>query len=427
MPETANARDLHGDPRFLFLSSLLHRPVIGADGVRLGRLTDLVVATGEPYPPVESLVVTGPNGRRLYPWSAVARLSEAGLSLKADALGEPPPDRPPPDRIPLAEELLDKQIVDVHDAKLVRVNDLHFLEVKGHLRVAHVDVGFRGLIRRMGWEPLVDGAVRLVRRDAGYLRSDHLVSWKLVQPLDRSPGRVRLEVAQRLLATLHPADLAEIMEDLDRDQRTVLLERLDVETAAEALEEAPSELAAQLLEEVAPEKAADILEEMAPDEAADVLADLPGDSRDEVLAAMERPEAREVAALLAYPRDSAGGLMTPDRMQLYGEQTVADAIVELRRRAEELPLVYELFVVDNARRLVGFLTLRDLLLNDASTPLSAIMREPPATVQVEDRLRDLAAAAAKYNMVSVPVIDPQGVLHGMVTVDDILAEVMDAR
>ena len=427
MPETDSARETYGDPRFLFLSSLLDRPVTDAGGARLGKLADLVVATGEPYPPVESLVVKGPGGRRLYPWNAVAQLSEAGLALKADAAGVPPPDEPPPDRIPLAEDILDRQIVDVHDAKLVRVNDLHFLEVKGQLRVAHVDVGFRGLIRRMGWEPLVDGAVRLVRRDAAYLRSDHLVSWKLVQPLDRSPGKVRLEVAQRLLATLHPADLAEILEDLDRDQRAVLLERLDVETAADALEEAPSELAAQLLEEVTPEKAADILEEMAPDEAADVLADLPGDSRDEVLAAMERPEAREVAALLAYPRDSVGGLMTPDRIQLLAGQTVADAVAELRRRDEELPFVYELFVVDEGRRLVGQVTLRDLVLNDAATPLGSIMREPPASVTVEDGLKDVAGAAAKYNLVSVPVVDPQGLLQGMVTVDDILAEVIDDR
>ncbi|HET9555457.1 MAG TPA: CBS domain-containing protein [Anaeromyxobacteraceae bacterium] len=427
MPETATTSALFGDPRFIFFSDLLGRPVESAGGARLGRLADLVVASGEPYPPVESLVVKGPRGRLLFPWSAVERAEGGALTLRADAAGAPPPESPPADRIPLAEELLDRQIVDVHDAKLVRVNDLHFLEVKGQLRVAHVDVGFRGLVRRMGWQPLVDRAVRLVRPKAPYLSADQLVSWKLVQPLDRSPGRLRLEVAQRMLATLHPADLAEIMEELSRDQRTVLFERLDVETAADALEEAPTELAAQVLEEVAPEKAADILEEMAPDEAADVLSDLPGDTRQEVLAAMERPEAREVEALLAYPRDSAGGLMTPDRIQLLPDQTVADAIVELRRRAEELPLVYELFVVDPGGKLAGLCTLRDLLLNDAGTPLGTIMREPPATVTVGDKLREVAGAAAKYNLVSVPVVDDQGVLHGMVTVDDILAEVVDAR
>jgi len=429
MSETANAPATSGpfpDPRFCFLSDFLGRRVVGADGRRVGRVTDLVVATGEAYPPVESLVVKGPGGRAQYPWSAVEGIGPGPLSLRAGATAVAPPDQPPPDRIPLAEEILDKQIVDVHDAKLVRVNDLHFLELKGQLRVAHVDVGFRGLIRRMGWEPLVDGAIKLVARDARYLQSDHLVSWKLVQPLDRSPGRVRLEVAQRMLATLHPADLAEILEDLDRDQRAVLLERLDVETAADALEEASPELAAQLLEEVAPEKAADILEEMAPDEAADALSEIDGEARAEVLAAMEVPEATEVRALMAHARDSAGGLMTPDRIQLYPEQTVADAIAELRRRDEELPLVYEIFVVDLSSRLIGLLTLRDLLLNGGATPLGKIMREPPATVKVEDGLEDVARAAAKYNLVSVPVVNADGLLEGMVTVDDILSEVMDA-
>jgi magnesium transporter len=427
MPETTMAVAHPADPRFVYFSSLLGRAVFGADGARLGKLSDLVVATGEHYPPVESLVVKGKDGLRQYPWSAVERLEPRSLALRADAAALPPPALPPADRIPLAEEILDRQIVDVHDAKLVRVNDLHFLELKGQLRMAHVDVGLRGLIRRMGWEPLIDQALRLVRPDAPYLKADQLVSWKLVQPLDQSAGKVRLEVAQRLLATLHPADLAEILEDLDRDQRTVLLERLDVETAAEALEEASPEMAAQLLEEVPPEKAADILEEMAPDEAADVLSDLPGDTRDEVLAAMERPEAREVEALLAFPPDSAGGLMTPDRLQLAPEQTVADAVAELRRRDEELPLVYEIYVASAGGRLEGICTLRDLVLNDAATPLGTIMREPPATLGLQDRLRDVAAAAAKYNLVSLAVLDEAGVMQGMVTVDDILGEVIDGR
>jgi magnesium transporter len=427
MAETAPQGESAADPRFRFLSSIIGRPVRGADGARLGRLADLVVATGEQYPPVESLVLKGAEGRRQYPWSAVERLGDRGLTLRADAVASTPPEQPLADRIPLVEEILDKQIVDVHDAKLVRVNDLHFLELKGQLRVAHVDVGLRGLIRRMGWEPLVDRILKLVRPNAPYLKADQLVSWKLVQPLDQSAGKVRLEVAQRLLATLHPADLAEIMEDLGRDQRTVLLQRLDVETAAEALEEASPELAAQLLEEVPPEQAADILEEMAPDEAADVLSDLPGETRDEVLAAMERPEAREVEALLAYPGDTAGGLMTPDRIQLGPERTIADAIAELRRRDEELPLVYEIFVADAEGRLLGICTLRDLVLREASTRLGAIMREPPATLGVRDRLREVAGAAAKYNLVSVPVVDEAGVLQGMVTVDDILGEVVDDR
>jgi CBS domain-containing protein/sporulation protein YlmC with PRC-barrel domain len=426
MSETA-ASEAGNDPRFLFFSDLLGRPVVASDGRRLGKLADLVAATGEPYPPVESLVVRSGKRKVQIPWSSVERMGADTVVLQPDAPGVEPPAAPPPDRIPLAEEILDRQIVDVHGAKLVRVNDLHFLEVNRQLRIAHVDVGFRGLVRRMGWQPAVDLAVSLLRPAAPYLKSDQLLSWKLVQPLDSSPGRVRLEVAQRMLAEIHPADLAEIMEELDRDQRQVLLGRLDVETAADALEETPPELAAQLLEEVPPERAADILEEMAPDEAADVLSELPGDTRAELVEAMEQPEAREVEELLAYPAKSAGGLMTPDRIQLLPEQTLGDAIAEIRRRAEEVPLVYEVFVADRAGVLKGMVTLKDLVLGDPATPLSQVLREAPATVKADDRLRDVALAATKYNLISVPVVDDLGVLRGMVTVDDILAEVVDAR
>ncbi|HEX9289248.1 MAG TPA: CBS domain-containing protein [Anaeromyxobacteraceae bacterium] len=416
------------DPRFLYFSSLLGRRVLASDGQPIGRLADLVAATGEPYPPVESLVVRAGRGRRLQvPWSAVEDLGRRALRLRPGATPEPPPAAAPSDRLRLAEDLLDRQIVDVEDAKLVRVNDLHFLDVKGQLRIAHVDVGFRGLVRRMGWERVVDGAVSTLRPRAHYLSSDHLLSWKLVQPLDRAPGKVRLEVAQRALAQMHPADLAEIMEDLDRDQRAALLQRLDVETAADALEEAPPEMTAQLLEDVPPEKAADILEEMAPDEAADVLGELPSEARQELLDAMEHPEAREVRQLLGYSRDSAGGLMTPDRVQLRPKDTVADALAEVRRRADELPLFYEIFLTDEAGVLKGMCTLRDLVLADASVPLERIAREAPASVEPDAALRDIAAAASKYNLVSVPVVDELGVLLGMVTVDDILAEVLDAR
>ena len=425
MPGTSAANP---DPRFLFFSSLLGRRVVDATGATLGRVKDLVAATGEPYPPVEGLVVSaGRRGAWQLPWSAVRDVGPGVLRLREGARPEPISEVAAPDRLRLALEILDRQIVDVEDAKLVRVNDLHFLDVKGQLRIAHVDVGFRGLVRRLGWERWVDAAVAAVRPGAGYLSSDHLLPWKLVQPLDRAPGKVRLEVAQRQLAQLHPADLAEIMEELDRDQRAALLQRLDVGTAADALEEVAPEMTAQLLEDVPPERAADILEEMAPDEAADVLGELPQEARAELLEAMQRPEAREVAQLLEYPRDSVGGLMTPDRVQLRPQDTVAEALAEVRRRADELPLVYEIFVVDPAGVLKGFCTLRDLVCADPATPLERVAREPPATVVPEDTVRDVARAASKYNLVSVPVVSGLGVLLGMVTVDDILAEVVDAR
>jgi len=412
--------------RFLFFADLLGKKVLRGDGTLLGRVADLVVVTGEPFPPVESVVVRSGKQRWQVPWTSVAEMN-GKVRLRTGAELQAVSEAPVADRLRLGEEVLDRQIVDIEGAKLVRVNDLHFLESKSQLRVAHVDIGFRGLVRRMGWQPIVDGVVSFLRPGSSYLKDASMLPWKLVQPIESAPGRVRIEATKKALASLHPADLAEIMEELDRDQRQVLLERLDVETAADALEEASPEVAAQLLEEVAPEKAADILEEMAPDESADVLSELPGETREELLEAMEQPEAREVQELLGYPRNSVGGLMTPDRIQLYPEQTAADAFAEVRRRADEVAMVYEVFVVDNAGALKGYVTLRDLIMADPSAPMSQLAREAPVTVVVTDKLRDVALAATKYNLVSVPVVDKLGVLRGIVTVDDILAEVVDAR
>jgi magnesium transporter len=412
-----------GKFRFLFFTDLIGKKVVSSDGESLGRLSDLVAVSGEPYPPVESLLVRSGKTLKQVPWSSVASVN-GNIELVPGATIGPAPSAPVADRLHLGQEILDRQIVDIEGAKLVRVNDLHFLETKGQMRIAHVDVGLRGLVRRMGWQRPVDGVVSLLRPRARYLNADTFLSWKLVQPIESAPGRVRIEATKKALASLHPADLAEIMEDLDRHQREVLFQRLDVETAADALEETSTELATELLEAVPPEKAADILEEMAPDEAADALSELPGHTRDELLQAMEKPEAAEVAELLEYHPRSAGGLMTPDLVELPPTATVAEAFAEVRRRAEELPLVYELFLVEGGL-LQGMVTLKDLIVAaDPSLPLSSLLREIPASVGADADIRDVARAASKYNLLSVPVVDRAGSLMGMVTVDDILAEVV---
>jgi magnesium transporter len=414
--------------RFLFFSEILGKPVVSADGQELGRLADLIVIPGEPYPPVESIVVRSFHRTRLrLLWASVAELATRGVRLLPGAVAEPLPDQSAADRLRVADELLDRQIVDVEGAKVVRVNDLHFLEVKDMLRLAHVDVSFRGLVRRMGWERGVDGAIALLRPGATYLRGDSLLPWKLIQPLGDVGGRVRLDVAQGQLATLHPADLAEILEELDHYQRTSLFKRLTVETAAEALEETSPEVTQELLDEVPPEQAAEILEEMDPDEAADVLGEMPKHTRSELLEAMDIPEAQEVQELLRYDPQSAGGLMTPEVIKLRRETTAEQALAEIRRRADELDLIYEIFVVDGQGHLEGECTLKDLLVAPPPTPLGELMREPPGTVMAEAGIHEVAEVASKYSLLSVPVITPEGELLGIVTVDDILPEVLRGR
>jgi magnesium transporter len=178
---------------------------------------------------------------------------------------------------------------------------------------------------------------------------------------------------------------------------------------------------------VPPEQAAEILEEMDPDEAADVLGEMPKHTRSELLEAMDIPEAQEVQELLRYDPQSAGGLMTPEVIKLHRETTAEQALAEIRHRADELDLIYEIFVVDGQGHLEGECTLKDLLVAAASTPLGELMREPPGTVMAEAGLAEVAEVASKYSLLSVPVITPEGELLGIVTVDDILPEVLRGR
>jgi magnesium transporter len=410
--------------QFLFLSEILGRPVIAADGARIGRLSDVIVVGGEPYPRVDAILVRARDGETLLvPAAGIEAIERTRVRLTAHAQPLPDAGTATPERIRLVAEILDRQIVDVEGAKVVRVNDLHFLEANGALRLAHVDVGFRGLVRRMGWERTIDGVVRGLRPAARYLGADQLLPWKLVQPLDLSPGKIRLDVAQRLLATMHPADLAEVLEDLDRPQRTQLFSRMDLETAADALEEASPEVANQLLEEMPAEKAADIVEEMDADEAADVLGDLQPETREEVLEAMEAPEAQELERLLEHPTRSAGGLMNPNVMKLEPGITVAGALSAIRREAHEGTRIEEVYVV-NGGTLGGMCALRDLVLAEPHKTLAEIAHEVPATVGVDATLADVAEIASKYTLTAVPVLDETGLLIGAVTVDDILTNVL---
>ena len=402
---------------FVFLSELLGKPAVAASGERLGSVVDFLADASEPaYPKVTALRVRVSLARgdvRRVEWSDVAACEPRATQLKrgAEALQ---PLKLLGNEIPLAQDVLDRQIVDTDDAKVERVNDLHLLRARGDLRVAHVDVGFRGLVRRMGWQRVFDRVFDL---------KDQFVPWKHVQPLAAGTSRVRLDLARRAMAEVHPSDLAEILEDLDRRERAVLFRDLPLEFAADALEESEPELQRELLRMVEPAKAADIVEEMQPDAAADLLSELPPDESKEILAAMEAPEAREVQQLLTYDENSAGGMMNTEYLRLAPAMTAQQALQTVREQAREVAQVHDCFVVQRDLRLLGVLSLRDLLIATPEAPVDAIMHEHPAPLEPEDSASKVAELASKYNLFSLPVVS-QGKLVGIVTVDDVLEKVL---
>jgi Mg/Co/Ni transporter MgtE len=275
----------------------------------------------------------------------------------------------------------------------------------------------------MGWQSVVDSAFRRLRPGSPYLRKEQFVPWKHVQPLSAGTSKVRLDLARRAIADVHPSDLAEILEDLDRRERAVLFRDLPVEYAADALEESQPGLQRELLRMVEPERAADIVEEMEPDAAADLLSELPPDESKEILAAMEAPEAREVQQLLTFDEDSAGGMMNTEYLRLSPAMSAQQALQAVREQAREIPQVHDCFVVQRDLRLLGVLSLRDLLLAAPEAPVDALMHEHPAPLEPEDPAAKVAELASKYNLFSLPV-QKDGKLIGVVTVDDVLEKVL---
>jgi magnesium transporter len=410
---------------FLFLSDLLGLPVLGPRGERVGTLVDLLADATGAYPRVRALRVRTRRGGEVkrVEWDDVEAWDGHRLRLKrgTEALR---PLQLLSSEIPLAQDVLDRQIVDTDDAKVERVNDLHLLRARGDLRVAHVDVGFRGLVRRMGWQRLVDAIVRGLRPGSTYLKTDKLVSWKHVQPLSAGSPRVRLDLSRAALAEIHPADLAEILEDLDRRERAVLFRELPVEAAADALEEVQPELQRELLHALEPEKAADVLEEMQADDAADLLADLPREESAELLAEMEPAEAREVERLLTYDEDSAGGMMNPEFLRLSPDLTASQALESVREQARNIAHLHDAFVLGPDGKLSGVLSLRDIIVAKPESRVLGLMHEHPAPLKPDDGARKVAELAAKYNLFSLPVEDETGKVVGVVTVDDVLEKVL---
>ncbi|HTE85690.1 MAG TPA: CBS domain-containing protein [Dehalococcoidia bacterium] len=399
-----------------FISELLNRPVLGANGVSVGRVTDLPAATDVAYPPVRALAVRRAHGGdvRLVPWAQVADLKNRTFQLTVDAIDESPSVRLEADgEIWLARDVLDKQIVDVEGAKLVRVNDIQLARVDRQLRVAAVDNTTRGFLRRLG----LDGIAALV---AHHNSRPELIDW---EEIDLVPGRdqdVKLKVPYSHLRRQRPAEIAEIIGQLTPSAGAYALETLDDETAAQALAELAPEHATAVLNAMDEEEAADILEEMDADDAADILGDLDDEFAADLMSRMEAGAATDVKQLLSYAEDTAGGLMNTDFMALSASMTVEEVMEHLRQTAPDERDIYYLYVVDGDGGLVGSLSLRDIVVSPPQRRIEDLMDRDIVSVGVADDEAEVARILIKYNLVAVPVLNENERLIGIVNVDDVL-------
>jgi magnesium transporter len=411
-----------GPKVFTYFSELLGRKVMSSAGARIGRLSDLKVKLAESFPKMSTLLVRSGRKKPLaLDWAEVASFAGKAIVLKPGAEEKFHPPDVKSEEMLLKEELLDKQVVDTYGAKIERVNDIHLLILNHDLRIVHVDIGKRGILRRLGLLRPVEAVTKWFFE---YEIPEVLVSWKYIQPLASDPHKkdLKLNVVGRHLRELHPSDLADILEDLDRDSRRRVFKSLDLETAADTLQEIDPKFQLSLIEAASEEKASDLLEEMEPDEATDLLAELPEDKRRKLIQTMEKLSRETLQELLQFKEGTAGSLMTTDYVSVREDQTVGDAVEAFKQTTHPLESVAYIYVTDAVDHLLGVITLRHLLLEEKSTTVRGLMNTHLVKVETGDDVERVAELFGKYKFLMIPVVDEENVLSGVITFQDIIDE-----
>ncbi len=403
------------------LSELLDKRVQDKDGRNIGHVYDIGMELKGGFPQAVSLAISyNQRGRRLIfslPWEWVASFDQKGVELN-----QPVPDKKTPAGISqgdlhLRRNLLDRQIMDIHGRKVVRVNDLRLARFDGNLRLTGVDVSGDALLRRLGLE----GISHLVQRGLGRGRPERVIAWNYIAPLEFGPPTgLKLTVTQKQLQSLHPTDIADVLEQVDQEHRNRLLGLIDNVMAAESLSEVELEKQAEVMATMSEVRASRILEVMPPDEATDLLGTLPRDKAERLLNIMGVQEARIIRELLGYEKHTAGGRMTPGFIAAEGHMTREECIGLLREKAPSAETIYYVYVLDDEGRLKGVLSLRDLLVAEPGVRLDGIMLTDVISVNVDDDQEMVADLISKYNLLALPVTDDGNMLKGIVTVDDMI-------
>jgi len=395
-----------------FLSKLLGSPVRDRDGKPVGALQDLVVTTRPNYPRVTALLVKRRGRLVAAEWAAVESFEETATMLKVPG-AELDERELAEDELRLSQQFLDKQLVDTEGRKVIRVNDIQLVRTGPFVHAVAVDISSGAILRRVGLGRVSD-RLKTSRQQP----KPHLIDWRVLDLGETDDSGVRLAVPRTKIELLHPADIADIVHELSPEERAAVIDALKDEIAADTLEELHPSYQTSLLLDMPDDRASELLASMSPDDAADLLADLPDERRAHLLAMMEKEDAEDMRELLSYPEDSAGGIMTPDYARVRLDDTAAEATESLRTQADHVETVYYIYVVDRGEHLRGVFSLRDLLTTPPERRVRDFMTENPVSVHVLGGEEEITQAIAKYNLLALPVVDDDNVLHGIITVDD---------
>ncbi len=404
----------------LYFTELVSMPVFDLKGRRIGRVRDAAVVPLVDSRRIDRLLVGGADALLTIRYDQVRKIELGkGISLSDEQLV---PYHDDEYMLRIARDLLDQQIIDVNGRKVVRVNDVT-MEIRNDrgrdtVSVLEVDIGIRSIFRR-----LLQGVLppRWIRRLQSRIPPNS-IPWDFANVVEPDPlRRLRLNISYQALEKLHPADLADIVEELSRAEREAIFETIDSEVAADALTEIDPKMQASIMEALEPEKAADIVEEMAPDEAADLLSELAEETSAEILGEMDSEPKTEVRELLEFEEDTAGGMMNTEYVVLHENATVMDALAALRGNEDLLEQLNTVFLVDAEEKLAGAIPLARLFVASGGARLKELTSEPLIRVAVDEKQDRITELFDKYNLLTLPVVDEDGKLAGVITADDIIS------
>lgn len=389
----------------MYLTELLSKNVFDKNEEKLGKIKDVVISSSETYPKIEAIKIKANGEIYFIPSSYIREVNKTQVILTTpleDIKQYPKQDS----AIKLSRDILDHQVVDMEGSKIRRVNDVEISFKLGEYYIIGVDIGVNGLFRRLG----------MGRVSKRIHPQDNIISWKDIDSLDFS--NLKLKVSKKKLTRLHPADIAEIVDDLGISDSMSILNSLDDESAADAFEEISPEKQKTILTEMEEKEAADLVDEMSPDDAADLLASISDEKKEEILDLMDPEESQELRELLEYPENTAGGIMTTEYAAITGNQTTKQVMNEIRKIAHEVETLYYIYILSQEEKLEGVVTIRELMLNGDDTKIYDYMIKDLVTVNVNEEETEVARTIAKYNLIALPVVDDEDKMKGIITVDD---------
>lgn len=407
-----------------FFSKILYKNIHNITGTVIGKLNDLILDFNSPKPIVKALEVK--NGRRLTYISSdfleiyndgkenyYIKLNTASISYMLIA----------EDEFFLARDFLDKQIVDINGKKVERVNDVRVGIIRGKWNVVAVDIGLRGLLRRLGVEYLAIRFTSLLKREF----RNTLVYWGNVQPLSTGIQNLQLSTSMNRLKTLHAADIADIIEELDQKSQITLFNSLDDETAADVLEEVETDVQLSLLSTLPDEKASDILEIMPSDEAADILEEIEEDRAEKLLIQMEVENSSEIRELMEYDEKTIGSVMAKEFISFLPDITVERALAFLKENKPSDDIAHYIYLTNTKNKLIGVVPLLSIVAADSSSKLYDLMVANVKSVNDEAKIDMVMELMQKYNLLAIPVVDENNELLGVTSINDLLNEYIRLR